>query len=58
MEKLDLAEQMKECPNSECEGIMRVIIATRTDMTGYSGDDNTTMVEWWECLDCGYYEEA
>ena len=56
MEKLDLVDYNKTCP--ECDGIMGASIATRADMTGDPADDNTTLVEWWDCFDCGHYEEA
>ena len=53
MEKFDLTETFKECP--ECGGIMQEVIATKAEMTDDYSFDNTTLVEWWDCLDCDYY---
>jgi hypothetical protein len=55
MQKLDMVDYNKTCP--ECDGIMGASIATRADMTGDPADDNTTLIEWWDCFDCGHYEE-
>jgi hypothetical protein len=50
----DEENQFKECP--ECEGHMEPRIGTRYQMTGNQGDDDTTLIEYWECIDCGYTE--
>lgn len=54
MEKLDLTETSKECPS--CGGIMKAVITTKYEMTGDTMDDNTVLIEWWDCLDCNHYE--
>jgi uncharacterized protein with PIN domain len=50
----DESEQFQECP--ECGGHMKSVIDTMAKMTGDSEDDNTNLLEWWECIDCGYYK--
>ena len=50
----DEEDQVKECP--ECGGIMKPCIDTKAKMSGDPSDDDTNLVEWWNCLDCDYYE--
>lgn len=50
----DEEEQIKECP--DCGGIMKPVIDTKRAMTGDPDDDDTTLLEWWQCKDCDYHE--
>lgn len=49
-------QQSKECP--ECGGIMQSALSTQYEMSGKEGDDYTTLIEVFECLDCDYWENA
>jgi hypothetical protein len=50
-------EPLQDCSNEcpDCGGIMKLIHATEFYMEG-SGD-NIQSRDYWECIDCDYYQE-
>jgi len=50
----DEEDQFKECP--ECGGVMKPCICTPAKMSGDPSDDNINLMEWFQCVDCEYYE--
>jgi hypothetical protein len=37
---------------------MQSALSTQYEMTGKEGDDDTTLIQVWECLNCDHWENG